>query len=239
MWQRWWPPTAAEEHLERLAVEHVLGRMNFEAEIDAVLVVDIEDRLPAARLLGEAFLDEACGALRIRIEIRPSERAGEADVLGQPEPPGNLGRLAHLVGRPMAPLLRIAANRLGALAVEHRVIGGMDRDHLSLKMRRELADRDADVRELTLDLVAVRLAVVGEIEIEETRVRGRDLDGLVAVVLRPARDALQRIVRRRIPRELRQKQARPLDGPHDAFSRSRSEPLLGSSSPATFRPLAA
>src|SRR5271170_6403647 len=97
----------------------------------------------------------------------------------------------------------------------------MYRDHLSLKMRRELADRDADVRELTLDLVAVGLAVVGEIEIEETRVRGRDLDGLVAVVLRPAGDALERIVRRRIPRELRQKQARPLDGPHDAFSRSR------------------
>ena len=74
-----------EEHVEGFAVEHVLARMDLKAEIDAVLVVEVEDRFPAAALLGEAFLDEAGGPLRIGIEIGPGERAGEGDMLGQAE----------------------------------------------------------------------------------------------------------------------------------------------------------
>ena len=57
----------------------------------------------------------------------------------------------------------------------------MDGDHLALEMGRELADRDADVGELALDLVAIGLALIGLVEVEERAVPGRDLDGLVAV----------------------------------------------------------
>ena len=69
--------------------------------------------------------------------------------------------LAHLLGRPEAPLLRIAANSGRALSVEHRVIGRMNGHHLALKVGGKLADRDADVGQLSLDLVAIGLAVVG------------------------------------------------------------------------------
>src|SRR5579863_1051371 len=72
-----------EEHVERVAVEDILARVDLEAEVDAALVEGVEDRLPAAALFGEAFLDQACGPLRIGIEIGPGEGAGEADVLGQ------------------------------------------------------------------------------------------------------------------------------------------------------------
>src|ERR1700722_2472310 len=37
-----------EKHVEGVAVEHVLARMNFKAEVDALLVVDVEDRFPPA-----------------------------------------------------------------------------------------------------------------------------------------------------------------------------------------------
>ena len=72
----------------------------------------------------------------------------------------------------------------------------MDRDHLALEMGREFGDLDADVGELALDLVAIGLALGGLVEIEEAPVPGRDLDALVAVVLGPAGDAVERIVRR-------------------------------------------
>jgi hypothetical protein len=64
----------------------------------------------------------------------------------------------------------------------------MNRDHLALKMRGELADRNADVGELSLDLVAIGLAVVSAIKVEKAAVPGRDLNRLVSVILRPFRD---------------------------------------------------
>src|SRR5271165_1790668 len=208
-----------QEHLERVAVEDVLGRMNLETEIDPVLVISVEYGLPTAGLLGETFLDQAKGALRVRIEIRPRQRAGETHMLGQAQTAADDGRLRHLIRRPRAPLLRVAAQILRTLPVEHRVIGGMDRNHLPLKMGREFADGDADIGKLALYLIAIAGALMGEIEIEEPRVPGRNLDRLVAVILRPPGNALEAVVRWRVARELRQKQAWPLDGPHDVFSR--------------------
>ena len=113
-----------EEHLEGVAVEHVLARMDFEAEIDAVVVVGIEDRLPAPRLLGEAVLDQPGGPLRIGIEIGPGERAGEGHMLGRGRSwRETLAALLHLLGRPLPPLLRIAAHcgrRTGRRTSRHR-----------------------------------------------------------------------------------------------------------------------
>jgi hypothetical protein len=56
-------------------------------------------------------------------------------------------------------------------------------------MRGQLADYDADVGKRPLDLIAIDLAVVGLVDIEKTFVPGGDLNGLVAIVLRPFRDS--------------------------------------------------
>src|SRR5271165_94865 len=207
-----------EKHVERIAVEDVFARVNFEAEIDAILVINVEDGFPAAALLGETFLDQSGRPLRIGIEIGPGERPGKAHMLGQSEAARNAGRLAHLIGRPMAPLLRVAAHRRRALSVEQGVIGRMNGHYLSLKMSRKLADCDAYVSERSLDLIAIGFALVGAVEIEESIVPGRDLDGFVTVGFRPSRNAGERIVRRRIACELSKKQARALDGSHRALS---------------------
>ena len=198
--------------------------MDLAAEIDTVLVVEIEDRLPAPRLLGEAVLDEARRPLRIGIEDRPGERAGEGHMLGQPEAAGHLRRLAHLVRRSMAALLGIAAQLRRALAIEEGVIGRMHGDHLALEMGRELADRDADIGELALDLVAVSLALMGLVEIEEAPVPAGDLDRLVAIALGPARDAFERVVRGCVLRELGKKQPWPFHRPHAASSLRVQDP---------------
>ena len=59
-----------EEHLEGRAVEHVLAGMDFVADVDAVLVVDVEDRLPALAEFGEGFFDQARRALRPGVDDR-------------------------------------------------------------------------------------------------------------------------------------------------------------------------
>ena len=137
-----------EEHIEGVAVKDVFGRMDLEAEVDTVLLVFIEDGFPPTPLFRKALLDEPRRALRIWIEIGPCQRTGEADMLGETEATRNLCGLAHLVGRPKPPFLRIAADCRRTLAVEHQIISRVHRHHLALKMRRELTDRDADVGEV-------------------------------------------------------------------------------------------
>ena len=178
--------------------------MNLETEIYAVFVENVEDGLPPARLFGVTFLDEAGGTLRIRIEIGPGQRAGEGHVFGQPEAPTDERRLSHLIRRPVAALVRTAAQMLRALLIEHYVIGRVDRNHLTLEMGREFADRDADIGKLALHLVAIGGAFIGAVEIEEAGVGSRNLDGLVAIALGPSRNTLEGVVRRRVARKLRQ-----------------------------------
>ena len=59
-----------EEHLEGRAVEHVLARMDLVADIDAILLIDIEDRLPALAEFGKGFLDQPGRPLRPGIKVR-------------------------------------------------------------------------------------------------------------------------------------------------------------------------
>jgi len=100
----------------------------------------------------------------------------------------------------------------------------MHGDHLALEMGRELADRDADIGELALDLVAVSLALMGLVEIEEAPVPAGDLDRLVAIALGPARDAFERVVRGCVLRELGKKQPWPFHRPHAASSLRVQDP---------------
>jgi hypothetical protein len=74
-----------KEHVEGVAVEHVLARMNLKAEVDPVLVIDVEDWLPAAALFRKTFFDEAGRPLRVGIEVGPREGAGLGHMLGEAE----------------------------------------------------------------------------------------------------------------------------------------------------------
>ena len=56
-------------------------------------------------------------------------------------------------------------------------------------MRGKLADRDADVGQFSLDLVAISFAIVGAIKVEKAAVPGRDLNRFIAVILGPFRDS--------------------------------------------------
>ena len=75
MAQRGWPPRRVEEHLEGGAVEHVLARVELEADVAAGLVVGVEDRLPAPREFVEGGLDQAGRPLRPGIDEGPGQRA--------------------------------------------------------------------------------------------------------------------------------------------------------------------
>ena len=68
-----------EEHLEGGAVEHVFARMDLVTDVDAVILVDVEDGLPAPGEFAEGFLDQPGGALREGVEIGEGQRAGEGD----------------------------------------------------------------------------------------------------------------------------------------------------------------
>jgi hypothetical protein len=81
-------------------------------------------------------------------------------------------------------------------------------------MSGKLADRDADVGKLSLDLVAIGLAVVSAIKVEKAAVPGRDLDRFVSVILGPFRDSSEGVMGRGVGCKLGQKQARALHRSH-------------------------
>ena len=62
-----------EEHLERRAVEQVLTRVDFIAEINARIFVGVEDWMPALGELFEGGLEQPWRALRPREEVGPGK----------------------------------------------------------------------------------------------------------------------------------------------------------------------
>ncbi len=68
---------ALQEHLVGDAVVQVFAGMDLVADVDAVGIGMIEDRLPAAGQLVEGGLDETGRTLRPRIDEGPGKRARE------------------------------------------------------------------------------------------------------------------------------------------------------------------
>jgi len=61
----------------------VFAGMDLKAEVDAVLIEDIENRLPALREFCECGFDEAVRPLWPRIDVGPCQRAGECRMFGE------------------------------------------------------------------------------------------------------------------------------------------------------------
>ena len=109
------PVDPVEEHLEGRAVEQVLARMDLVADVDAVLLGEVEDRPPAPRQLVEGGLDQPRRPLRPGIDEGPGQRAGEGHhARSRPMRFEALQRLPHLLDRPFLPRLRDCRAPAGA-----------------------------------------------------------------------------------------------------------------------------
>lgn len=205
---------AVEEHFEGGAVVEIFAGMDFEAEIDAGFIKGVENREPALGELVEGGFDEAGGALRPGIDVGPGERAGKGNVRFEAEIGGSPRRLQELLDGPRLALLRMAVKILGSEAVEHRVVSGMAGDKLALEMCREFRDGEFVARGDGLQIIAIRFAFGGALEIEEAGVPGRDLHGHVAEAGGPGADGIEGVEGRSICGELREEDARALDGFH-------------------------
>jgi len=179
---------ALEQHLERRAVHDVLIRMQLEADVDAGVVVGVEDRLPAPGELVERGLDQSGRARRPGVHVGPRQPSRERHAGLQAEILRGLRGSQQLLHRPALAGLRVAAHRWCGEAVEARVVGGMHRDELPLQVRRELRDLDARLAADARQLVAIGLRARRLVEVEEPRVPGRDLNALVPERSGPACD---------------------------------------------------
>ena len=156
--------------------------------------------------------------MRPRIQILPRQRAGEGRVRAEPEILRGARRLEHLLDGPLLARRRIATHLLGREAVEGVVVRGMHGDELTLQVRRELGDLQAQLREHALHFIAVRLALRRAIEIEQPRLPRRDLHAFEAEVGGPFADRTQRVERRSVARELREKNSGTFDRAHGGQS---------------------
>src|SRR3954468_7944371 len=102
---------ALQEYLEGDAVADVLAGMDLETEIDAGLLIRIQDRTPAPRQLVEGGLDHSWRPLRPRIDEWPGPRAGETHAAGEAEPARGLRDFDDLIHRPGLTVLRAALDR--------------------------------------------------------------------------------------------------------------------------------
>ena len=169
-----------EEHLEGDAVDQVLAGVELIADVHAMLVEGVEQRLPAPGELVEGLLDEARRARRPGIDEGPGERTGEGDVAGEPHVLRGLGGELHLLLAPGAAVLRLAVDGGGGEGIEALVIGRMHGDELALQMRGKFGDLDAIGAGHTQHLIGIGLGLGGLLQVEEAAVPAGDLDALVA-----------------------------------------------------------
>jgi hypothetical protein len=90
----------------------------------------------------------------------------------------------------------------------------MHRHQLPEQVGGQLADHQAVLCQGPADLIAIILAVCRQAHIEQALIPGRYLQRLESTVRSPGRDGWQAIERRRDVTELRQVQARSLEGFH-------------------------
>ena len=123
-----------QEHLERGTVEYILTGMDFIAYVNAILFIDIKDRLPTACEFGKRLFNQSSGALWPRVDIWKGERPGEGHGTRQPQMVTRHRRLLHLIDGPFLTCGRLAMDRLWREGIESHVIDRVHRDKLALKV---------------------------------------------------------------------------------------------------------
>ncbi len=203
-----------EEHLEGDAVVQILAGMDLVGSIDALLIEMVEDRTPATRQLVEGLFHQPRRTLRPGIDIGPGQRAGEGRMAINAEAAAGSGGILDLLHGPFLPRLGVAAHMLCGEAVEHGVIGGMDRHQLALQVCRKLGDFETVRSGNAFHLVAIVLAFGRLVEVEQAPVPAGNLDTLVAKAGDPFADRVERIERRLVARELGKEDGGALDRLH-------------------------
>ena len=205
-----------EEAFPGRAVMDVLAGMDLERAIDAHLFEHVEDRSPATGEFGERFLDQPGGTLRPRIHVRPSQCAREGGMRGQAEIGAGARGELDLLDRPKLALGGLAVNFGGREAVEQRVVCRMHRDQLPLQMRRQFGDFNGMFGEAAAKIVAIGLALGGELQVDQLRIAG-DLDADVTEPRRPFGQRVERIERGCVAEELGEEYPGALHAGHAAL----------------------
>jgi len=154
--------------------------------VDAALVEGIQNRAPTRGQFIECSFDQPRRPLGPGIKVGPRQGAAEGGMGLQAQPARRLGGVLQLLDRPRGSRCRIAAHGLGGKAVHGQIVSGMNGDHLTLQMSRQLGDGNAEFLQLTLHLVTVRLAFRCAREVEQTLVPGWNLHAHVTQAGRPA-----------------------------------------------------
>src|SRR5215471_10084927 len=93
----------------------------------------------------------------------------------------------------------------------------MDCHELSLKMGRQLRQCDTMLRQSALYVVTIGVAVCSLLQIEQTNIPARDLDALVIEFGGPCGYGIERVERRLVAGELRQKDRWSFDCLHELY----------------------
>jgi hypothetical protein len=125
-----------DEPLKGCAIEEVLARVDFVADIAAHVVIGVENGLPPFGEFRKGRFNHTRWPLRPRIDIGPSERAGERDRRLKPEMLGGRRRQHQLLDRPSLPRLRLAMDFRWRKGIKRLVKGRVDRNQLALQMGR-------------------------------------------------------------------------------------------------------
>ena len=102
--------------------------------------------------------------------------------------------------------------------IEHRIIGRMHRNQLTLQMGRQLGDLDPAVCQHAAQIIAVGLAGRGGLEIDERGLPAGNLYAPESKIGGPGGNVLQAIKRRFIAHKLSQENRRAFDGSHSVLS---------------------
>src|SRR5215204_3060184 len=101
------PAYRLQSTFRRVDVVGDLGRVHLEGEPDALLVEDVEDRVPPLGEVPEALVDLFLTRRREEVELVPDGGAGEARDRLDPEPRCGPRRVLHLLGGATADALRV------------------------------------------------------------------------------------------------------------------------------------
>ena len=97
-----------EKTLKGHAIVQVFAGVDLIADIDPLLVEEVQQRPPAPGQLGKGLIQKRLIVRRPRIKKGPCQRPGKGRMGLQPQTAGGHCRLAHFLHRPALARLRIA-----------------------------------------------------------------------------------------------------------------------------------